>query len=717
MLARWSNYKVFWRDGVNYPSLNMVQDILNTFNDQNTINVNFVNNNTIEVISNKDNVEQYSIIQIKSSNYDLYYIYDSFRFVANNKLVLTFKIDNYLTYIYPFLVNNGDKNFYFIRNPVLDASTLAFNDPLVEDIKYTGNYLFNKFYFKNIGLRDVFYWEYQNSRITYPQSSQGDVVNGVMYAVFNAGENGKYYYIPVLSRKNNLYYEINSHLLTTINYRIDFNFHGTGVRYSINDDCTIYDNNNNIISFNIFKEQMTNYLQGDNINIYIGDRNYPWVENKRLAGIDDLLSMYAIIYIYHPTPALDRYRVVYNSDFAKQVTFDIKGYTHYNEIDYINLQVIPSDPSSTPPVWQRYNIGNSYANISALKNSVEFSNKFLGIYFMPHVLFLADKAVIKTLHYTNPVNQQQQDTTFLMFDFEPEGNIIYERPWLNDILEFSVTPTKDNNVINNWYLYKYLKTKYYNNDLDLSYYYDFEKKQFLTQGYFNFTGSGNYIDKIDQKSITDCLISYPYQLPSGTDGYLKYVSANYNSTNTSVSVAKQQMAMSLAGGLFSLASSIPSMIGNPASAFSSLGNFGFGAANSIMSYKNNMRMLKSQYADARNTNGTQINNSMLIDAAWINYYLKDDSQYSGIEMFYGNESFNMSLNNMIYYYSYYSPRYNSLNNIINTNWDNNFIQIDESDLSNKVPLMLKNKYNLDAINIIINALSAGIRLWNVDPEV
>ena len=304
-----------------------------------------------------------------------------------------------------------------------------------------------------------------------------------------------------------------------------------------------------------------------------------------------------------------------------------------------------------------------------------------------------------------------------MFDFEPEGNIVYERPWLNDILEFSVTPTKDNNVINNWYLYKYLKAKYYNNDLDLSYYYNFEKKQFLTQGYFNFTGTGNYIDKIDQKSITDCLISYPYQLPSGTDGYLKYVSANYNSTNTSVSIAKQQMAMSLAGGLFSLASSIPSMIGNPTSAVSSLGNFGLGTANTIMNYKNNMRMLKSQYADAKNTNGTQINNSMLIDAAWINYYLKDDSQYSGIEMFYGNESFIMSLNNMIYYYSYYSPRYTTFNNIINSQWDNNFIQIDESDLSNKVPLLLKNKYNIDAINIIINALSAGIRLWNVDPEV
>lgn len=704
MLAKWSNYNVFWRDGVNYPSLSLTQEILNTFNSQNTINVNFVDKNTIEIIANKDNADQYSIIQVQSSNYDLYYIYDSFRFVANNKLVLTFKIDNYLTYIYPFLLNNNDKNFYFLRNSILDHSTLSFNDPLMEDLKYTGNYLFNKFWFKNIGLSDVFYWEYKNSRITYPQSSQGDVVNGVMYAVFNAGVNGKYYYIPVLSRNNNLFYEISQKPLLPIKYRIEWHVRKKG-DYYINQNTTIYDKQYNIIDYGDFLNQITNYLNQYPVNITIGNVNASWVENKTLT-VDNLISIHIN---FDFGPGGETY--VYRSNFANQVVFSYVRPT--DQLNYIEIEVL----SGNDNIWQRYNIGNSYTNISNLKNSVEFSNKFLGIYFMPHVLFLADKAVIKTLHYTNPLNQQDTDTTFLMFDFQPEGNIIYERPWLNDILELSVTPTKDNNIINNWYLYKYLKAKYYNNDLDLSYYYDFEKKQFITKGYFNFTGSGNYIDKIDQKSIIDCLISYPYQLPSGTDGYLKYVSANYNSTNTSVSVAKQQMAMGLLSGMFGLASSIPSMVENPAGAVSALGNFGLGSANTIMSYKNNIRMLKSQYADAKNTNGTQINNSMLIDAAWINYYLKDDSQYSGIEMFYGNESFNKQLNNVIYYYSYYSPRYGSLNDMINNQWDNNFIQIDESDLTNKVPLLLKNKYNIDAINIIINALSGGIRLWNITPEV
>lgn len=712
MLAKWSNYNVFWRDGVNYPSLTLTQQILNSFNNNNTINVNFVDKNTIEIIANKDNVDQYSIIQVQSSNYDLYYIYDSFRFVANNKLVLIFKIDNYLTYIYPFLLTNSDKNFYFLRNSILDQSTLAFNDPLMEDLKYTGNYLFNKFWFKNIGLSDVFYWEYKNSRITYPQSSQGDVVNGVMYAVFNAGENGKYYYIPVLSRNNNLYYELNAGLLSNIHYRVEFNSPVPSSQ-KITENSVIYDNNNNVITYNDFIEKMTALLSTNNINIWIGDIKYSWVQNLKLT-LDDILSIVCVKWNYHPFPAISEDNIEYSSNFANMVRFTRKH--GWSDVSYIDIEIIANNGAGAP-TWQRYNVGNSYTNISNLKNSVEFSNKFLGIYFMPHVLFLADKAVLKTLQYTNPLTQQSNTTTFLMLDFQPEGNIIYERPWLNDILELSVTPTKDNNVINNWYLYKYLKAKYYNNDLDLSYYYDFEKKQFITKGYFNFTGSGNYIDKIDQKSITDCLISYPYQLPSGTDGYLKYVSANYNSTNTSVSVAKQQMAMGLLGGMFGLASSIPSMISNPTSAVNALGNFGLGAANNILSYKNNMRMLKSQYADAKNTNGTQINNSMLIDAAWINYYLKDDSQYSGIEMFYGNDSFNTQLNNVIYYYSYYSPRYGSLNDMINNQWDNNFIQIDESDLSNKVPLLLKNKYNIDAINIIINALSGGIRLWNVEPEV
>lgn len=715
MLAKWSNYKVFWRDGVNYPSLQMTGAILTTFNDQNTINVNFVNNNTIEIISNKDNMEQYSIIWVSSPNYDLYYIYDSFRFIANNKLVLTFKIDNYLTYIYPFLVNNINTNFYFLRNPVLDNSTLSFNDPLMEDIKYTGNYLFNRFWFKNIGLSDVFYWEYKNSRISYPQSSQGDVVNGVMYAVFNAGENGKYYYIPVLSRRNNLYYETNKQLINSLNYRCTYKRSGVG-SYPLNDsNFNFYDlDNNNQIDFNTFKYTIDNYVNGVNkISVVVGDVQSYWYDNVAL-NKDNILTINYNEEVSRISERVSQYSRWFNNNDSNSIrsTWKTPLSDPYNLV-YFDVKINLSGEQ----IFQKYEVGNSYENINLLKNSVEFSNKFLGIYFMPHVLFLADKSVIKTLHYTNPLNQQQQDTTFLMFDFQPEGNIIYERPWLNDILDVNVIPTKDNNIINNWYLYKYLKAKYYNNELDLSYYYDFEKNQFLTQGYFNFTGSGNYIDKIDQKSITDCFISYPYQLPSGTDGYLKYVSSNYNSTNTSVSVAKQQMALSLAGGLFGLASSIPSMIGNPASAVGAIGNFGLGAGNSIMGYKNNMRMLKSQYDDAKNTNGTQISNSLLIDAAWINYYLKDAMQYSGIEMFYGNESFNMSLNNIIYYYSYYSPRYTNLYNLINQDWDNNFIQIDEDDLTTKVPVLLGNKYNVEAINIIISALSRGIRLWNIKPKV
>lgn len=716
MLAKWSNYNVFWRDGVNYPSLTLTQEIMNTFNSQNTINVNFVDKNTIEMISNKDDVEQYSIIQVSSSNYDLYYIYDSFRFIANNKLVLTFKIDNYLTYIYPFLKNNSDKSFYFIRNTVLDHSTLSFNDPLMDDLKYTGNYLFNKFYFKNIGLSDVFYWEYKNSRITYPQSSQGDVVNGVMYAVFNAGENGKYYYIPVLSRNNNLYYESTYNLGITSNIKVSFNTKHAGT-YGLDSDIVSYYDlvNNKYLTYTEFLNIINSYAPNSKTSIYAGDIQESMAVDSILSS-DQIRSIQYIYTSQRLSERVVRYSRSFNSNFSNTIT---STWTSQNGSDPKNLTYIniTFTSKSTTPTWNRYNISNSYFTISNLKNSVEFSNKFLGIYFMPHVLFLADKAVIKTLHYNNPLNHQQQDTTFLMFDFQPEGNIIYERPWLNDVLELNVDPLKDNNVINNWYLYKYLKAKYYNNDLDLSYYYDFEKNQFLTQGYFNFTGAGNYIDKIDQKSITDCLISYPYQLPSGTDGYLQYVSANYNSTNTSVSVAKQQMALSLAGGLFSLGSSIPAMLKSPVSAVNSIGNFGLGAANTIMGYKNNMRMLKSQYDDAKNTNGSQINNSMLIDAAWINYYLKDDSQYSGIEMFYGNESFNKQLNNIIYYYSYYSPRYGSLNDMINSQWDNNFIQIDESDLSNKVPLLLKNKYNIEAINIIISALSGGVRLWNITPEM
>lgn len=710
-----SNYNVFWKDNVNLPDLNLMEEINNSFSIYNG-NVNYVNFYTLQIVTNDD--LDISLLKFDDNNTIKYFHFISTEKILNGKRVYTFTLDIYLTYLISLLKKwrTDGTPFMLLRNPILDDSTIMFNDPLYDDIKYTGSFNFNKFWFKNIGLSDVFYWEYKNARITYPQSSQGDVVNGVMYAIFNSGDNGKYFYIPILSKRNKLYYESTTNLGTTSSIKCVTKDLKVGT-YELNgNNYKFYDlkNNNVEISYDDFLNTINTYAPISKTTITCGDSN-ELLSNERNLSSSQIQS---IVYSYTSRKVSERiteYKRIFSSNFSQDISSIWKSGTLSKDEKNLTYFIINFKNNDITTTWSRFEIGNSYENINNIKNSVEFSNKFLGIYFLPHVLFIADKTVLKTLQYTNPITSTKDNITFLMLDFQPEGNLILERELINDTLDYYVVPKKDNSSIDNWYLYKYLKAKYYNNDIDLSLYYS--NNSFLTSGYFNFTGAGNYIDKLNQKSITECLWSYPYQLPSGTDGYLQYVSANYNSTNTSINVAKQQFALGAIGNIFGGVIGAGSAGLNPLSLVSSVGNSLISGISSGLGYANKMKMLKSQYLDAKNTAGTQIANSMLIDAAWINYYLKDEEQYSGLEMFYGNESFNKQINNIVYYYSYYSPRYLTMDDIFsfNSEWDNIFIQFDESDLDNKLVFELNN-VEMDIKKVVFNMLTGGIRLWRKIPN-
>lgn len=677
--------------------------------------VNFINKEKIEVFLNYDEFNTFWWVGIEYDDGMYYYKYEDYDIIANGKVKVIFSLDIYLTYLVYRIHSLGE--FLFLRNPILDKNALMFNDPLFNNVKYTGKYDFEKQSFVYGSESNYYFWQNQNVRIAYNNSvSKNEVVNGVMYAVFNAGQDGKYIYIPILSKSKQVQYQsFNGEKPLSIVADKSKMENGKYYLNQNNKDKWSFQENNTFtsITFDEFVERMKLNLSGQySASIYATSNWYPIVENSSLLTIEDIYKCYWQQYDLSPTQGK---RILGNDNFSTSYsrTFNRIGGDYNHDYNLLLFEIFKDGGS-----WDNYTINNSYTTILNMRKSTKYANKFLGFYFLPHILFMKEHIKIGSFTFTwLDSNDRQQSFTgnLLYLDLLPEGNTIYERQLTYLTYENNPLPN-ESNEINNWYLTRYFKTKYYNNDIDLSFYYDENSKTFKTRGYFNFTGSGNYVAKVPQKSITECLWTYPYQLPSGSDEYLKYVAANYNSVNTGLDIAKQQFNLGIFSNLLSGAFSVATSFKNPLNLASGIANSSVGITNNTLNYYNKQKMVEAQFMDAKNTNGTQISNSTLLDSAWINYYLKDNEQYSGLERFYGDDSFNKQLNSIIYYYSYFNPKFINLSLTFGSyewdhydcfylQWDENYLRCNLHYIINQIPKPYHDR--------IFSMLTNGLRFWNI----
>lgn len=366
-------------------------------------------------------------------------------------------------------------------------------------------------------------------------------------------------------------------------------------------------------------------------------------------------------------------------------------------------------------------VDNSYLNITLMKYSKEYSNKFMGYYFLPHTLEMYENWQVKTIKFTYQ-DSPQETHNFLCLDIEAEGTNI---PTIHladyQYYKFEPKPRKDD-VIDNFYLTKYFKTKYFGQDIDLSLFKFGSGTKFgIFDVFFSFTSQANLSLKNEKLDLKDSTISFPNQIPSMTDDYIKYVSGITNTTNTSVNVAKQQYIInSLTGAAGTLFGGIANA-GNVAGLVQTGINGTFGLLNSSLNYFNQMKMLSSQFSDSKNRMTSQISNSISTDASLVKYYWTGNEQYVGLEVFTGEPTFNKQINSIIYYYSYYAPQYIVLSFCFNKlkgsdAWDNIYLQFEEKWLSANLYSMLCNTFgnfvlNEKIYNWIYNQFINGIRLY------
>lgn len=732
MTVKYLTKPIFWKNNIDFPSLEVFNsDYENQFLSSDELKVNFIDFYTITLNTTLD------ISYIKINN--KYYLFDSvLRISSNNVKTLQFRLDLYTTYFLSLLKNETFINtkFHSVRNPILTQDTLLYEDPLKSTLKYNGDYNFEKYNFVYFNSSTTGTgpggWEFKTRKLIYPGTGvpfEHDAVNGVMYAIFNAGTEGKYLFIPILSKSTNVTTENVRGPLENI-YVLTPNRDGSPTPGKMLRDYEVITKNGQPSTFGEFYADYWNALN-HNYNKYF---NF-YTSNGRYESIN-----------YMPGQAIYDTRVNYYQEnnyykvrFINNAYELISGALYSLESVAANQQFtfhIAQEPSSSGSIPQTL-VSNSYATINEIKNSIEYSNKFLGLYFLPHIFILGKYWDYLDISYT--YNQISKTVRLLVLDLNPEGNTVLEFPFINNrLLTNQVTYNQD--VITNLYLYKYLPAKYFNNDIDLSLFYNQNENTFTSDGYFNFTGVANFVDKIYGFSITNCLWSFPYQLPSGTNSYLQYVAANYNTTNTSLDIAKQQFNLnkkSIAmNSAFSGLQNILGGIGNALSgnwtglASNVLGlgqTIGGGSIQGLqnkLTYQSQIDLTNSKYADAKNTYGSTIHNSAVNDAAWINYYLKDNEQYYGIELFNGSSSFNKQLNNMIFFNGYYSPNLLSINEMLadtSNEWIC-FFNLEDSDIDNKAYLINSLLYNIepllneDIINYINTLLSKGVRIWKKNPE-
>lgn len=364
---------------------------------------------------------------------------------------------------------------------------------------------------------------------------------------------------------------------------------------------------------------------------------------------------------------------------------------------------------------------NSIVELDKLKLSSELSNKFLGIFYLPHILDMMDNTRFITLN----------NKKFLALNLTTEGLFLAPFNICNLSIDKNWNSFNNPNIANK-NLFKYLKLNYYNNDFKTQYRYINDKGTIRLGigGLLFFTSNGVLITKPDLLSLQEGVITYPYQLPSGVDTYINYVNSTKNSSDTSYQIARQQAIVNgVFGGVNGLLGYLTGTgralggiaTGNPMEILKGLGTAGASGlegiqsiTNSIMSVQFKENQLRAHYKDKNNSLGNQILESQTQDIMW-KYYNYDFGQYNIIEQRNLTTNSIKALNNVIYLYGEYYPRLAKLNDVWNIEGlDFRYIQLDKEFLA-----LEYEKYcnaPLDLKDAILNQLNGGLRIWDKEVE-
>lgn len=727
-----SKAPIFWNgENENKPSLSYFNNYIKDMVPAEGININFDSFfSGTTTLPTKD--YKYLSIYDDETNETKYFFIKSISRILKYAYVLDLELDIYTTYVIDFLEKNRETDFMINRSHLLDDKSIQLNDelldsvPLVYDsieaikIKYPRLENKNETYFYN----EKTYIKYNNT----------DIRNGNKYYVFNDGDAGSYTFLPILTDFNNLV-EIGKEkeepgdIIHTDDFsaQTNKNWEISTVEHKAKIDTILKDayENNKIIKW-FYKDYIVKIEStADDIN---NPNNWKYVEffpsfNTYTANFTrpNTNDWWWIV-------AGTMYDTRYDSYLNGIFLFNNLVRTDYSTIGNLNrpgkpdkigfnfqqirIEIYNRKPTKT----NKFNIelvNNSLEKLEKIKFSQEWSNKFLGIYYLPNIINMDRDFRFQKLIESNT----------LYFSLKPNGNIIRDVK----LLEIDFSPIKYNNpTISNINILKYLKVKYYDNNISVAL--RLHDKKLVLGGILQFSQNGYLISKAPLLSLSNSIIGYGYQLPSSTDEYKNYVNANMNSADNSYRIAKQEMQMGIASsavnmgfdGISNMGTAASAMgggdLGKVASSVSStyqgLFNGGMNIANQVLKKKNMEKTMRAQYADKKNQLGNTISPSNISDSCLV-YYNDDKDYYESLEVNNLSKSSVIMLNNIIFLYGNFLPQLAKLKTFLDIDFNGfRYIEFDGGYLA----MWLKQQnFELNVISLIIGELTSGVRIWDKVP--
>lgn len=702
----------FWSlNDENKPSNKLFNEFISSME---SIDYLFVNENNFGTLTIKCSYDGYKYFEITSDNNKYYYFVDSINYIDTSGYEYILKLDIYSTFTRKFIYDNIDIPVTSMRTHTYKPECLEFNDSLIDSVPK----IYNSYHFvKSL-------YPVTNDNIWYSQNIgiQNPGCNANKYFVFKSGVNDGYSFYPILSESNNVTVYLRKYVPTTLYKSYTFK----NIRYKSDDIVSIPSSLNNDVN--------KAYSSGRVVKWYyreVGTR-YEFPADK---------------------PYLGNWKEIKNTPFGIRA-IDLKVETDYwknageglragrwtvyllgNQIyEYKHTNYTSSAFSKIEDLCKNYEFKveiynststyeskislNSFEKLTEFRKKQENINKFLGVYYLPHLLNFKE------------INQKDG---YIYININPTGeHIDFFKIYQYDLS--GIVDKLNNPTPSTPYILKYYDIKYFGNKINIEYRLNEQLAVYLgTKIYF--TDVCSIVSKSsDYLSLSDSTISYPYQLPIGVDTYEQYVKANRNVTETSFSIEREKYNLNFASQLFSSIISpfkdIANIAGNlldgdiggvtsaAGNMISGYANRGFQWASLSQGIKHQEQQIRAQYQQQQMTRGNQIQFSSIKDAALTEYYDSNGEQFEGVESIDLDTSTITLINNIIYLYGYYCPTATTLKELLNESRIFNWVQIDTTLLSQHINITYDSRFiNNNVYMLIMNELSNGVRIWNEENTI
>lgn len=760
------------------------------------IPIDFQGVNNCKIVLDVEDVNNIKYFFTEYKNTTLYYFLNDYELIANNKAICTYSIDEWCSFKLFFLDKTKEINplIDLERSHWFFNESLQFNDPLLEEIEPLYNEVnvrkieINKKLstIKNIENNNI------NSCLYYVFNDQGGANGYIFLPLLNTTtinpivdfgnvdyvETEQILFTPFFKSQ-----QWTTHIAGASNFSEytysgspndkwikpfakSYNLNGNFIKnYTLHElDEYIIDklNNNWVVEYyfkGIKQNQMSGITASDLYNNLKGSQfTYDWtnintkfsnllIKNIKPSRISALIGMTGFVGalgdpVYSPKFYIDgAEQTDYIRNWANDWYTEFRHYPYNHSSDeqdaraaafLSQLLIKIKKPVGVLKESNKSVVNNNYQILEMMKNSKNWSNKFVGIYFLPNI-YTSKSPLIRTIRIEK-LSGEIDNYKFLDFNIPSFGTYVNPFEIYNYVLWTDVWLLNNDMLPNNVKILKYYNIKYYNNFLDLSKRVEHSRTDASISlgGFVFFNSQLNMVAKTRLLDLNNSLITYPAQLPSGTDTYKQYVSTQINTVETSYSISKQQRNIKIGDASFNFANDIASgaskalggittgQIGVGMEGVSQIANapykLGRSIRDSILNLKNKERMERARFADMNNTLGNKLNLSNVQDAMWMTSNL-DNKQYEVVEEYQPHPSYLKKLNNVITKYGHFTLIVTKFNEtILNKNYSyiklNNLENFNNSlkDFNN---LKLPNLITWNYFNEFKNDLLNGIRLWNI----